>query len=242
MRYAIFGDIHSNLEAFEAVIKAYKKENIDQYLCVGDVVGYGPNPRECIARLKKLTQASVAGNHDWAAVNLFSLDHFSPEAKESLLWTRQALDARSKSFLESLRLIYKNDHLTLAHATLHHPQEFNYITDAYAAEETFRLLGTNICFVGHTHRSGIFSKDMTENIYRRRENKLVFDEFSKYIVDVGSIGQSRDENPQAAYCIYDTQKRTIEFKRTGYRIEAVIKKMHKAGLPKALAERLLTGK
>jgi len=242
MRYAIFSDIHSNLEAFDAVINAYKKESIDRYIHVGDVVGYAANPKECIEQLKKITDIAVAGNHDWAAVNLFSLEHFNPEAGEAILWTRKNLDESSRGFLEELKLVYKNEDLTAVHGTLHHPRDFNYLNDAYIAEETFRILETTVCFVGHTHSPGIFSKDKTENIYHRKSNKIILEESTKYIIDVGSVGQPRDENPQAAYCIYDTVKKEIEIKRVAYNLKAAKDKIIKAGLPKFLGERLAVGK
>lgn len=244
MRYAIFADIHANVEAFDAVIDAYKKERIDQYLFLGDVAGYGANPKECIAKLRRLRAVAIVGNHDWAAINLLSLNFFAPEAKESLLWTRKALNRGAKVFLESLKLIFKNNDLTLAHASLDHARDFNYLTDAYMAEETFRLLGEkNICFVGHTHIAGIFSKDAAQSIsFRNAGPKLTLDENTAYIVNVGSVSHSRDGDPRAAYCVYDTENKTVEIKRAGYNVTQAANKIIKAGLPRVLAERLLTGK
>lgn len=156
MRYGIFSDIHSNIEALDAVFEAYKKEAIDKYLCVGDVVGYASNPNECIDRVKFLAKAQVAGNHDRAAVNLFSVDYFNPFAREAISWTSRNLNDNSRYFLESLKLLYKNEDLTLVHGTLVNPEEFDYMTDVEVARETFEILEANICFVGHTHIAGIF--------------------------------------------------------------------------------------
>ncbi len=108
MRYGIFSDVHSNLEALNAVIDVYKKESIDKYLCGGDVVGYAANPNECVEKVKPLATVTVAGNHDWAAVNLFNLDYFNPVAKEAILWTKGKLDNKSSYFLETLKLVYKD--------------------------------------------------------------------------------------------------------------------------------------
>ncbi|MDD5730931.1 MAG: metallophosphoesterase family protein, partial [Candidatus Omnitrophica bacterium] len=148
MRYAIFSDIHSNLEAFKAVIKAYKKESIDEFVCAGDVVGYGADPRECIAELKRLAMITVAGNHDWAGVNLFPADYFNEDARRAIIWTKGELGESENIFLSSLKLVYQNADLTLVHGTLHEPQEFNYMIDYRDASDTFKLLETGACFLG----------------------------------------------------------------------------------------------
>lgn len=242
MRYGIFSDIHSNLEAFDSVIKAYKSEAIDKYLCIGDVVGYATNPKECIEKVSKLAMITVAGNHDWAAVNLFSLDYFNEIAKEALLWARRNIDDTDRIFLESLKPTYKNKDFTLVHGTLDNPQEFNYMTDGYIAEETFRILDTNICFVGHTHHPGAFIKDKNESMHYRQDGSYDIKPDNKYIINVGSVGQPRDANPKAAYCIYDSEKREVRIKRIAYDFESSRKKIIDAGLAKFLGDRLLSGR
>lgn len=242
MRYGIFSDIHSNLEALNAVVDAYQKESIDKYLCVGDVVGYAANPKECIEKVKTLAMITVAGNHDWASVDLFSVDYFNPVACEAISWTKRNLDDDSRYFLESLKLVYKNEDLTLVHGTLDKPEDFNYMIDEYSARESFRLLETNICFVGHSHVAGIFIKDKDKRICYREDDSIdIKDEF-KYIVNVGSVGQPRDGNPKAAYYIYDTDKKEVQIKRVSYDIEATRKKIIAAGLPRFLGDRLLIGR
>ena len=241
MRYGIFGDIHSNLEALEAVIKAYQKEHIDKYLCAGDVVGYATNPKECIDKVKTLAMITVAGNHDWGSVDLFSADYFNPNAKEAISWTKRNLGEQDKYFLESLKLVYKNEDLTLVHGTLDNPQDFNYMTDGYIAEETFRVLETNICFVGHSHAAGIFIKDKDDNLYYLEEQYIDIKDANKYIVNVGSVGQPRDGNPQGAYCIFDSDKKGVRIERISYDIKTARKKIIKAGLPKFLGDRLVIG-
>ncbi|MFA5411136.1 MAG: metallophosphoesterase family protein [Candidatus Omnitrophota bacterium] len=241
MRYGIFSDIHSNLEAWEAAITAYQSENIDRYLCLGDVVGYAANPKECVAAVAALAAVTVAGNHDWASVDLFSLDYFNPLAREAICWTKRNLGGREKSFLESLRLTYKNEDLTLVHGTLDNPEDFNYLSDDFSAKGTFRLLENNLCFVGHTHVSGIFVQDKDGRIYYQDDAGIRIKEDNKYIINVGSVGQPRDGNPQACYCIYDSAKKEAEIKRIGYDIEAAARKIVNAGLPRFLAERLLSG-
>jgi predicted phosphodiesterase len=242
MRYGIFADVHSNLEALERVLGAYKEESIDKYLCVGDVVGYASNPWECVEKIKALSTITVCGNHDWATVDLFSVDYFNPVARQAILWTRNNLDEKSRYFLESLKLLYKNEDLTLVHGTLHHPGDFNYIADSYAARETFRLLETNVCFVGHSHIAGIFIENKDNRIDYRADTPLNLEDGRKYVVNAGSVGQPRDGNPKAVYCIYDTEKKEIQIKRISYDIKAASRKIIDAGLPPFLGERLFLGR
>jgi predicted phosphodiesterase len=242
MRYGIFSDVHSNLEALEAVISAYRGESIDKYLCVGDVVGYGANPKECIEKVRTIAMITIAGNHDWATVNLFSVDYFNPAAKEAVFWTRNILDQKDAFFLESLKLTYKNEDFTLVHGTLDRPQDFNYMIDGFAAKETFRLLETNICFVGHTHVAGVFMKDRYGRPHYEKDASVNIKPGNKYIINTGSVGQPRDGNPKAAYCVYDTEKKSIQIKRVDYDMKLARKKIMEAGLPQFLADRIIMGR
>jgi len=242
MRYGIFADVHSNLEALEAVVNAYRNESIDKYLCLGDVVGYAANPKECIDKVRALVMITVAGNHDWASVNLFSGDYFNPVARKAIFWTKRNLDEKDIFFLESLKLTFKNEDLTLVHGTLDKPQDFDYMTDGYIAKETFRLLETNVCFVGHSHVAGIFIKDKYDTIGYRQDSSIDIKEDNKYIVNVGSVGQPRDGTPQAAYCIYDTDKKEVQIKRVSYDIQTTREKIIAVGLPRLLGDRLAMGR
>ncbi len=241
MRYGIFSDIHSNLEASQAVMDAYKKEDIDKYFCVGDIVGYAADPQECIQKIRIQADITVAGNHDWASVDLFSIDYFNPVAKQAILWTREKLDKGDKIFLESLKLVYKNKDLTLVHGTLDSPEDFNYMKSSYFVYKSFELLETNICFVGHSHIAGIFVKDKSGKLYYKEDNNIDIVEGYQYIINVGSVGQPRDGNFKAAYCIYDTETKKVQIKRINYNVNVTVKKIIQAGLPRFLAERLLTG-
>jgi len=242
MRYGIFSDIHSNLEALEAVIVAYKKETIDKYLCGGDIVGYAANPNECIKKVRELALITVAGNHDWASVNLFATDYFNPLASEAVSWTTHNLNEGGRHFLEQFQLIYKNEDLTLVHSTLDDPQDFNYMTDDYVAAKTFQLLETNICFIGHTHIAEVFIRGQDERVYYQGNSEIDIKEGNKYIINVGSVGQPRDGNPQAAYCIYDTERKKVQIKRINYDIHTAREKIIAGGLPGFLGERLLVGR
>ncbi|MFA5155854.1 MAG: metallophosphoesterase family protein [Candidatus Omnitrophota bacterium] len=242
MRYGIFSDVHSNLEALEAVIAAYKKESIDRYLCVGDVVGYGPDPGECVEKVRQLAAVTVAGNHDWACVDLLPVSYFNPAAAAALLWTRKHLDSNAAYFLQSLKLVHRDSGITLVHSTLDEPQEFNYLLGSDAADATFRLLDTGVCFVGHTHIPGIFKKDKSGNITSLKGAAAALEEGSCYIANTGSVGQPRDGIPGAVFCIYDSEVKTIILKRVHYDIEKTRKKIIGVGLPQSLGDRLLAGR
>ncbi len=242
MRYGIFSDVHSNLEALDAVIKAYEPESIDQYLCIGDSVGYAINPNECIVKIRVLQAISVAGNHDWASINLFSLDNLNPLARQGILWTMNHLSQESRDFLNQLSLVYKNEYFTLLHGSLDCPGEFNYTYTSEDAWRTFCILETKICFIGHSHIPGIFIRDITDNIRYLEGPSVDIEDYNSYIVNVGSVGQPRDGNPKAAFCIYDTDTGGIEIKRVQYNAEETRNKIINAGLPRRLGDRLLIGK
>jgi putative phosphoesterase len=241
MRYGIFSDIHSNLEALEAVIKAYQKEKIDKYLCLGDVVGYGANPNECVKISKDLALSCVAGNHDWAVLELFSTELFTPDAQAAILWTRKQITDSSKDFLHNLKLTCKFDDFVLVHGSLNDPQDFNYLQNAIDCQETFRLLENDICFVGHTHVPVVFVKNGKGQIHYEDINKIKIEPGNKYIVNVGSVGQPRDSIPQASFCVWDTEKREVVIKRTPYDVFSARQKIIDEGLPEFLGNRLLIG-
>ncbi|MFH1678697.1 MAG: metallophosphoesterase family protein [Candidatus Omnitrophota bacterium] len=242
MRLGVFSDVHSNLEALEAVLDAYKTEEIDIYFCIGDIVGYGANPVECTKIIQEIARISVAGNHDQAAVGLFSLDYFNEWAKQALLWTQKKIDEDSRNFLAALRLVYENDFLTLVHGNLNAPAEFDCLADIFQAAETFRLMKRQVCFIGHTHKCGVFVQDKNGRVDYKREMRINIQEESRYIVNVGSVGQPRDGDNKASYCVYDTIKQGISLKRVGYDIKTAQAKIIAAGLPRFLSTRLSIGR
>ena len=242
MRWGIFSDVHSNLEALEAVIRAYKSEGIDIYLCLGDIVGYGANPVECIQITKDVAQITIAGNHDWAVAGLFSSEYFNDWARQAVLWTQKKIDLANRNLLASLRLIYEDQDLVLVHGSLNQPEEFNYMTDIFQASRTFALMKKPVCFLGHTHSVGIFIQDKEGIIDYQRESRLKLREGYRYIVNVGSVGQPRDGNNKASFCIYDTKRQEVLIKRIAYDIKSAQEKILTCGLPQFLAARLSVGR
>ncbi len=242
MRYGIFSDVHANLEALEAVLEAYQSEAIDKYICAGDLVGYGADPDECVAKLKTLGISVVAGNHDWASVNFFSEENFNPLARQALAWTKTCLKEKSRDYLESLKLVFQDEGLTVVHSSLYKPQDFGYILNDYDARDTFGLLETNLCFIGHTHVPGVYIKDMLDNVFYKEDSVVTLQKYDTYIINAGSVGQPRDGNPDACFCVYDTEKNMVHFKRVKYNVCQAREKIIARGLPEYLGDRLLTGK
>jgi diadenosine tetraphosphatase ApaH/serine/threonine PP2A family protein phosphatase len=240
MRYGIFADIHSNLEAFQAVIDAYKKEAIDRYILAGDIVGYGADPHWCIEEIKRLNIKAVCGNHDWASAGVFRPDYFNDAAKKAVEWTEERLSQEEKAFLKNLDLVIKEADFSVVHGSLKKPDLFYYIMDTDSAYACFREMREGLCFVGHSHAPLVFFTE-GDKIKKTFDRPINIRSGKRYIVNVGSVGQPRDGDPRASFCIYDTDKKTIEIKRVAYDIESAKKKILSAGLPGVLAYRLVEG-
>lgn len=242
MRYGVFGDIHGNLHALQAVLQAYEAEGIDQYLCTGDLIGYGAFPKECIQICRDLCTHIVAGNHDFAVCEKLTLEFFNSYAKSAVLWTRNALSDDDLAYLRGLPLTaVVDDDTTLAHATVYDAHAFDYIQTQYDAHLSLQEMRTTCGFVGHSHipitfylRDAVVSWTM--------EDSFDVTTCEKVLVNVGSVGQPRDENPSAAYAVFDTEERKIWVKRVDYDIEAAIQAIEDNGLPRILGERLRLGK
>ncbi len=241
MRYGIFSDLHANLQATSVLIDACRKEALDTWVCVGDIVGYGANPKECIAKIEAVAAIFVAGNHDWASVDLYPTERFNPIAREAVSWTSLQLDKEERGFLTRLEPVYKNADLTAVHGTLDAPEDFDYMLGDSAARKTFALLDTGVCFVGHTHVPQIIIQDGNGDIRTHPERGIRLKEDSKYIVNVGSVGQPRDEDARLSYCIYDTSRREIRIKRLDYDAQGAREGIIDSGLPAFLGDRLLRG-
>jgi len=240
MRYGIFSDVHSNLEAFQVACDYFNKERIDKFIFNGDIVGYGANPCECIELLKKFTPILIAGNHDRAAIGKFSLDYFNPQAKDALLWTKGELREEYLSFLNSFSLKYTEGNFICVHGSLDNEAEFNYIIYSSDASFNFSLLNKQILFVGHSHRTEAFRIN-DEKVSYIKSGEIKIDSKTKYIINVGSIGQPRDQDPRLSLCIYDSDEGLVKFVRLEYNIKKAADKILKKGLPSLLAARLFEG-
>jgi diadenosine tetraphosphatase ApaH/serine/threonine PP2A family protein phosphatase len=240
LRYAIISDVHSNLEALEAVLECLEGESIDAYLSTGDIVGYGADPGPCIERIRGLNPHIVAGNHDWAVAGILSLDFFNAYAREAIEWTRGRLGKAELDWLRSLKLVKKVGKMTLVHATLHAPENFDYLLTAYDAHLSLEVLETPVCFVGHSHVPVTFAQNGSVTFSFASEIDL--SGVHRAIVNAGSVGQPRDGNPHASFGIYDSEKDLVQVRRVPYDVPGATKKILAAGLPQVLAERLWFGK
>ncbi|MBL8013667.1 MAG: metallophosphoesterase, partial [Candidatus Omnitrophica bacterium] len=181
MRYAILSDIHGNWEALQAVIAECERMRIEMFLCAGDVVGYGANPRECIRLLGQIKASVVAGNHDWAVSGRLDASYFTEDGKAAVEWTRSQISFETIQALNHLPLIYKNKDLIVVHATLSFPEKFIYLDDYPKAEATFELMDRPVCFVGHTHVPQIYVQH-NERMYLLSQQEVEINDSSKYIV------------------------------------------------------------
>jgi predicted phosphodiesterase len=240
MRYAVIADIHANLEAFEVVLADARDQKVTHYCCVGDVVGYNANPKECLDIVRKMGMPCVKGNHDEYCSSEDELEGFNPHAAEAVNWTRKQLTAEDRQWLRELKYIRLVASFSMVHATLDGPQRWGYVFDKLAAAASFTYQNTSVCFFGHTHVPVAFVRDSV--VRGGTYSKFKTEPGRKYFVNVGSVGQPRDNNPKAAYVVYDLNEGSIEIRRLDYDIPKAQKKILEAGLPPRLAERLAYGK
>ena len=241
MRFAIFSDIHANLEAFEAVLADARARRCTHFVCLGDVVGYNANPRECIERVRELGCPVVKGNHDEEATLSASSERFNELAERAIQWTRDNLTAQDKQWLRSLPLQSQVHDFTIVHATLDTPGQWGYVFNNLDAVASFTYQHPAVCFFGHTHVPMVFVRDQSGVRQERKEHTRI-EPGRKYFINAGSVGQPRDGNWRAAYCIYDIGNNLVELLRVKYDLANAQKKIAQAGLPQPLAERLAIGR
>ncbi len=241
MRVGVVSDVHGNLPALEAVLA--DMGSVDALWCLGDVVGYGPDPNACIARLKDLGAVCIVGNHDWAVLEHASLDDFNADAAAAVLWTRERLDADLRAWLDACPQVIRLDPVTLAHGSPCDPI-WEYVLSESVARRSLRCFQTAVCLIGHTHVPSSFVQQPDGSIeaeYRADGDQLVLGE-QRLLANPGSVGQPRDQDPRAAYLVYDSDAATLSWRRTPYPIEATQEKMRREGLPPRLAHRLAYGR
>jgi predicted phosphodiesterase len=240
MRVAILSDIHSNLEALEAVLVDARGQRCTEFVCLGDIVGYNANPRECLEIVRALDCPTVKGNHDEQASNPEASGDFNEMAERAMTWTRAQLSDEHRDWLRELRLQRQVRDFTIVHATLDTPSQWGYVFRDLDAAASFTYQHTAICFFGHTHIQCAFVRD--ERARRIRQEQIRVEFGKKYFVNAGSVGQPRDADWRAGYCIYHADEKLIEQCRARYDIETARKKIVGAGLPRLLADRLALGR
>lgn len=243
MRYAIIADIHANLAAFKAVLDDVEKRGgVGEIWCLGDVVGYGPDPGRCLELLQQHKHVCIAGNHDWAAIGKIDTSYFNPDAAEASRWTAKQLSKEDIGYLESLPLVVNRGDFTLVHGSPRDPI-WEYVLSTGIAMENFAFFKSQFCLVGHSHVPCVFQCDDTGSSSLTKfstDTGLVLSK-SRLIINPGGVGQPRDGDPRASYALYDSETGIISLYRVSYGIEATQDKMVKAGLPLRLVSRLNYG-
>jgi predicted phosphodiesterase len=244
MRVLLISDIHANLIALERVLQLAPKHDV--VWCLGDVVGYGPAPNECIERLRALDPVCLAGNHDWAVLDKLPLGEFNPDARQAVLWTRSILTAENRAWLEELaaRPVAHEKMITLVHGSPRHPI-WEYIFSTTIAAENLDYFDTPICFFGHTHVPALYHRPRRArtvtgyHLPEKQRLKLALSD--KTLLNPGSVGQPRDGDSRAAYAVLETDTQTITHYRGEYDRAATQAAMIRARLPPRLIERLSYG-
>jgi predicted phosphodiesterase len=240
LRYAIFSDIHSNLEALEAVLRDAVEQKCTHYVCLGDIVGYNADPHECVERIRAMDCPVVKGNHDEAASLVETSRDFNELAESAIRWTRDHLSEEDKMWLRDLRFQRQVRDFTIVHATLDTPAQWAYVFNNLDAAASFTYQHTPVCFFGHTHVPMAFIRD--EGVHRIKIDQLHIETGKKYFINTGSVGQPRDADWRAAYCVFDVENDVVELRRVRYPLDVAQKKILNAGLPPLLAERLALGR
>lgn len=239
MRVAVVGDVHGNLEALEAVLARADELGAQQLVCVGDVVGYGANPRECLATVRARTGDVVGGNHDFGAVGKCPLEYFNSNARLAIEWTAQQLSEEERRFLCELPLVRELPWGSLVHGSFLHPEQFPYIFRVEDAAASFAQQPSASAFCGHTHLPGTFL--MEEEVRFLGDPVVHLADGHKRLMNCGSVGQPRDGDSDASFALLDTEDASVEFHRVAYDIETAANKILSAGLPAFLAQRLTLG-
>jgi len=247
MRYLILSDIHSNLTALDAALEA-AKGRWEEAVCLGDVVGYGPDPNEVIDKLRALGAFAIRGNHDKAVSGLADAEEFNPVARAAALWTREQLSPENREYLEKLPTgpVSRNG-FSMIHGAFHDEDE--YVFSPALAVDGLLSTPTDISFFGHTHIQGGFALrgEDIQVLHPTPPGANLFSNFhpesgTKYLLNPGSIGQPRDGDPRAGFAIADIDSQSVEFWRVGSDIEAVQQRMRAAKLPEARLHRWACGR
>ena len=244
MKIGILADVHSNLEALEAVLKEIKKESPDIIIFLGDAIGYGANPNECCEILREIGTYTLIGNHDAACIGKIYMNWFSNHAKDALEWTMPRLTKPSMDWLHTMLWRVGHEGFAFCHGSPLEPEKFNYVLDNQDAEKAFLWLeemGMSIVFIGHSHVAVTFEASYP-GISMNWEPEIHFQQDKLYLVSVGSVGQPRDNDCRACYGILDTDKKIYISKRVDYDVRTASEKIIRAGLPEMLAERLFYGR
>jgi diadenosine tetraphosphatase ApaH/serine/threonine PP2A family protein phosphatase len=240
MLHAIVSDIHGNLEALEAVLSDVERHRPGSMVCLGDFVGYGASPNDCIDRLRPMIEHAVVGNHDLAACGRLKLTYFNTNAAMAAQWTDAALTPENRRYLQELPFAVKWRETLLVHASPAEPENWHYVLSPVEAQAEMDAYQEKVCFIGHSHYPGTFDR-LDGQVRYSRGTEIRIENGHRYLVNVGAVGQPRDGDPRAAYVLFDDEQRVIRHVRVDYDIAGAMKRIIDAGLPRFLAERLQWG-
>ncbi len=236
----IFSDLHSNLEALEAFQEKITAINHDVKVCLGDTIGYGADPNACAEWVRENSDMVLAGNHDYAAVGKTDITYFNPYAMQACLWTRNQLTAANHEYFCSLPVEQEKYGIRWAHSSPFEPDRWHYVTSTQDAGQ-FEHFSEPVCFLGHTHLPHILELAPEGTVKEYSVSHMTLKPGCRYIVNVGSLGQPRDRDPNPAFVVYDTSLGTVEYYRFSYNIPLAQEKIRQQGLPSFLADRLQSG-
>lgn len=242
MRIALISDIHGNLEAFETVLKDIDTQRVDCIHSLGDVIGYGCDPVGCLDLVAEHCRIKLMGNHEYAAIGVLATEAMNVNARQSILWTISQLSDREISFIAGFEMQAEQDDRLLVHASPFEPEEWHYVLSPHEAAEALDNSTHRLIFHGHTHLPVIYCRPPVGRIRMIAAHDFDPDETARYLINVGSVGQPRDNDPRACYAIYDCSERTVNFRRVEYDIRAAQAKMCRAELPQVLIDRLQAGR
>ena len=238
MRFAIFSDIHANLEALETAVDYAQGRDVERTVVLGDTVGYGADPNACFEWAVQNTSIFLIGNHERGVVDPLFRDWFNDWAREAIVWTAGVMDPALKKTIPDLPYLKIENGLTFAHGSPDDPEKFRYLLTFSDAGPSFSQFENSICFVGHTHIPCCFCLGRHSAEYLK-PGTLTLESKERYILNPGSVGQPRDRDPRLSFGIYDDEKRTFEIVRLPYDNEKAAGKIRRAWLPRYLADRLL---
>ena len=245
MRLMVFSDIHGNFEALQSVLKDAEEKNVHRSICIGDLIGYGPYPNECIDLARTIKKCRfLSGNHDVAALWQTSPYGISASAKEAILWTMDQLSEKNKKFLKELPNRIELPDMTFAHANPYNPRGWRYVLDRKYALRSFAATSCRHLFIGHSHRPLVITRKHFFSIDLQKitdSPEIRIKDKKRRIINCGSVGQPRDRDTRACYLIFDTSKQAIEFYRVTYDIEKTVQAIRSANLPVSIHKRLLKG-
>jgi len=242
MRYGIFSDIHGNLEALEAVFARMDELGVERRVCLGDLVGYCANPNECVELIRQKSNLTILGNHDSVALGRESSENFNFYARRAIEWTKENLTPATIDYLKTLSYLETEGDLCFVHASPRSPADWYYVSGLDDAVDAFGFFKQRICFIGHTHWPSLVTMDNEQSFRICESFAYTLGKNQRLLVNVGSVGQPRDRNPNASFCICDSDTLSVEVMRVPYDIEKAQEKMRKLNFADFLITRLSEGR